>query len=119
MSFEARPGARVNSSLRRKRAACGRLVAERMFADSSRHLARPLLLATLFLSGCGNIDYKPVGANEYAITGTASLGALGGEPSAYRLARKSSELCPDGYDIISEKAWVFEGTVIERRIRCR
>jgi len=84
-------------------------------------LARTSLAAMLSVSlwSCGNIEYQQVGPNEYTITGRASLGALGGEPSAFRLARKSSELCPDGYDIIREKSWVFEGTVVERRMRCK
>ena len=80
-----------------------------------------LLLTVLFLSlwGCGNIEYQSVGPNEYLITGRASFGALGGGPSVSQLETKAFELCPGGYDRFSEKTSVFEGTVVDWRIRCK
>jgi hypothetical protein len=90
-------------------------------ARSNRLHARTLLAAMLSLSlaGCGNIDYQQIGPGDYFITGRAAFGALGGAASPSQLARKASELCPDGYDITSERSWVFEGPVIDWRIRCK
>jgi hypothetical protein len=88
---------------------------------TKKMIVRPLPLTMLSLSlwGCCNIEYWSVGPNEYLINGRAVFGALGEGPSPSRLAGKASALYPAGYDRLSERTSVFEGTVIDWRIRCR
>jgi hypothetical protein len=87
----------------------------------NRSQGRTLLAAILSLSlaRCGNIDYQEIGPGDFYITGTATFGYFGGAASPSRLASVASELCTDGYDVTSERRWVFEGPVIEWRIRCK
>jgi hypothetical protein len=77
-----------------------------------------VLGVSLPLYGCGNVEYQPIGPNEYLITGRSALGALGGDPSASQIALQASKLCPGGYDVTDKKSWVSEGVVMNWTVRC-
>ncbi len=82
-----------------------------------------LLFACAALSGCGpQVFYDSPRPGEFMLNATPPGGMYGGflglEPSAEPLPKLAAELCPNGYDKVSETTGTFEGKYIHWEIRC-
>jgi hypothetical protein len=80
--------------------------------------------ATLAVAGCGTPIYSGrLGENEYWLNATSPGGMYGGflgaTPSEMALPKKAAEMCPNGYEKLSEERHFFEGPFIRWEIRCR
>jgi hypothetical protein len=75
------------------------------------------------LCACSTVYVYQYGRNAFLIRTTSAAGrpgnALGMAASPDDLAKKASELCPAGYDRLTESNETFAGGMIEWQIRCR
>jgi hypothetical protein len=84
-----------------------------------------IIAAALMLMGCGTPIYSGrLGEDEYWLSATSPGGMygaffLGAVPSETALPEKATEMCPRGYDKLSEQRGNFEGPYIRWEIHCR
>ena len=84
------------------------------------HFALTTLIAATMLAGCGTRVYSGhLAENRYWITGGAPYGWFGGRPSSEAVASKAQDLCPSGYEKLTEREGVFEGRYLRWEVQCR
>jgi hypothetical protein len=88
-----------------------------------KHIELCVVVGALALAGCGtSVSVQRLSDNEYQLIASPPGGMFAffaGSPSKSALPKKAAEVCPVGYDKLSEERQVFEGVSIYWKIRCQ